>query len=240
MARQLFMHDTNPGASMYFGDAGLRDRAGQPVLLGRIALMNDTHAPSAAWMCPCTHLRAVMFVVERTAYASDAASYILDLGAFPEADMARHGHARYWDAHGGIDCGEDVRQRRPPATRVRPTLPEHEHMPSGLPVLKEALRMATHFYPESLKKVYFYRPTFLFKAVFKIFSMWVPQHTRDKFVLVSAGEEYDHFLAPRADCCDPQDVPVELGGSGPPMDGDRFLARAVERYDATAVLPPAA
>lgn len=71
MARRLFMHATNPGATVYFGDAGLRDPCGRPVLLGRISLMLEQDTKVAIdrargdAMVPCTHLRAGVLVLER-------------------------------------------------------------------------------------------------------------------------------------------------------------------------------
>lgn len=239
MARRILMHASNPGASCYFGDCGIRDLDGEPVLLGRVSLMTDAKSPGrkdADRMIPCTHLRAAIFVCERAAAAvTTQGSYILDLGPFPAAEMERHGRLRFWDADGIVDDFKCVAERRAPRPAVGPHLEGHETMDNGLPVLKESLRMLTRYYPEMMKKVYFYRPGFVFKAVFKIFSLWVPADTREKFVMVNEGEEHLHFLAPGR--CRSEDLPPEVGGTGPPMDGDRFLMRAVEHYDDTASLP---
>lgn len=241
MARKLLMHGSNAGASAYFGDYGLRDCDGEPVLVGRISLMTSASAPgrkTADNMIPCTHLRAALFICERAALETrDQGSYILDLGDFPAKELAAYSHSRYWDADGVVDDFACVAERRRPVPSVGPHLPQHETMPGGLPVLKESLRCMTAYYPQLLKRVYFYNPGFRFRAVFRIFSLWVPADTRRKFVMVAPGEEHRHFLAPGV--CRPAEVPPELGGSGPPLDGDRFLAAAVARYDATARLPPA-
>lgn len=239
MARLLFHHQTNPGAAMYFGDMGLRDRQGSPVLVGRIALMSDERAPGfkpADRMIPSTHIRAAIFVIERAVLeaARGGASYILDLSAYPAGEMKAHEHARYWDADGCVDCSDAIKRRVAPSPSVGPHLPQHESCPDGMPVLKEALRIATTFYPESLRRVWFYKPNLLFWAAFKIFSMWVPQDTRDKFVMVREGEEAQTFLKE----LDAATLPAELGGQGKSLDGDRFLARAVAHYDATATLDP--
>lgn len=93
---------------------------------------------------------------------------------------------------------------------------------------------------DALHRVWFYRPSFVFRTIFRIFRLWVPKETRCKFVLVNEGEEHHHFLAvdpANQHGCAPEVLPVELGGTGPPLDGDRFLERAVELYDATAQLP---
>merc|ERR1712118_402808 len=108
-------------------------------------------------------------------------------------------------------------------------------MPDGLPVLKESLRMLTTYYPEQTKRIYFYRPNIIFRSIFRIFSLWVPADTRAKFVIVREGEEKQYFLAPGV--IDPMQAPPELGGQGKPLDGDRFLAAAISRYDSLASLP---
>ena len=36
--------------------------------------------------------------------------------------------------------------------------------------------------------------------------------------------------------CEDAALPPELGGHGPALDGDRFLARAVARYDERALV----
>lgn len=70
-ARALMMHATNAGASVYFGDCGLRAEGGVPVLMGRVALMTDERAPGrkpSDTMRPAQHLRAALFVIERATY----------------------------------------------------------------------------------------------------------------------------------------------------------------------------
>eukprot|EP00933_Yihiella_yeosuensis_P071829 TRINITY_DN80071_c0_g1_i1.p1 TRINITY_DN80071_c0_g1~~TRINITY_DN80071_c0_g1_i1.p1 ORF type:complete len:430 (+),score=44.43 TRINITY_DN80071_c0_g1_i1:25-1314(+) len=238
-ARKVMMHASNPGACAYFADYGLRDKQNEPVLVGRISLMVDHKAPgwnTAHKMIPSTHLRAVMFVIERAACESrESGSYILDLGSYPVEAMSKYDNKRYWDADGTIDCSHVIAERCAPTPSVGPHLPEHETLPDGLPTLKEALRLMTTYYPDFLNKVYFYRPTFLFKTIFAVFSMWVPSDTRQKFVLVNEGEEHKYFLSPNA--CNPTEVPPELGGKGAPLDGDRFILKAIERYDRSSLLP---
>ena len=239
MARRLIMHASNPGACVYFGDAGLRDGAGRPVLLGRIALMTDAYAPGRApsdAMIPCTHLRAGVLVLERAVALAGSASYILDLSAYPAAEMARHGHARYWNADGARDCSAALRSRAAPDGATGPFPRAHVESADGLPVLREALRIATTHYPESLRAVWFYNPGAIFSLLHRVFSAWLPADTRAKMRVVRRGQEHapGGFLAPGA--LDARAVPVELGGEGPSLDGDRFLLRAVELYDATATM----
>jgi len=239
MARRLFMHSSNPGASVYFGDIGLRDLDGEPVLIGRSALMTSHKVPGrkpSDDMLAATHLRACMFVVERAALETcTKGSYILDLGDYPTDDMAKHSHRRFWDADGVTDDSVSKKEGRAPEPSVKPHLPGHGGL-EGLGVLKESMRMMQTYYPELLKKVYFYRPPLVFRAVFSIFRLWVPADTRERFVIVKKGDEHQHFLKPAL--MNSKKVPVELGGSGPPLDGDRFLAAAMERYDSEARLEP--
>mmetsp|Transcript_43236 Transcript_43236/g.71912 ORF Transcript_43236/g.71912 Transcript_43236/m.71912 type:complete len:399 (+) Transcript_43236:303-1499(+) len=234
MARRLFMHGTNPGASMYFADYGLRDRSGEPVLVGRISLMTDQQAPgrkAADNPIPASHLRAGLFVIERAATScSMNASYILDLGPFPVKELCTG--KRYWDANGVVDDSAALAERRAPHLSVRPHLPWHETMAAGLPMLREALRLATLHYPELLHRVYFYKPGRVFRAIFAIFRLWVPPNTRKRFVLVNEGEESLHFASHGPRGVPREQLPTELGGTGFSLRGDEFLMDAVIAYDA--------
>ena len=78
-----------------------------------------------------------------------------------------------------------------------------------------------------------------FRVIFNIFRLWVPRSTRERFVLVREGDEAHHFFSPPPKGCglSREQAPKELGGNGPSLEGDRFILRACERYDATARLP---
>jgi hypothetical protein len=82
--------------------------------------------------------------------------------------------------------------------------------------------------------VYFYRPGPAFRFMFSLIKLWVPASTRERFVLVHRGDEHKHFLGGGERGIRAEEVPRELGGSGASLDGDRFLLRAVQRYDAMA------
>lgn len=146
--------------------------------------------------------------------------------------MAAHGHTRYWDAEGPGETRPGAAVSVGRARSVGPHLDDHAHLGDGLPVLREALHMASAYYPETLRRVWFYKPTFIFRAILAMMKVWVAKETAAKFVVVPLGQEKAHFLGPGLDACDPSHVPRELGGSGPTLGGDRFLARAMERYDA--------
>lgn len=259
---------------MYFGDFGLRDRAGEPVLVGR-NLQCGTRKPSDL-MVPCTHLRAALLgavapapptrahhlcpiltsasrsasppafaVVERVACECErGASYILDVGDPATcSDMASVlAGKRYWDADGAIDDHASIAEGRAPSPSVGPHAAHHYDLKPGLPTLKEALGLMTAHYPELLFRVYFYRPAPLFQFTYAIFSRWLPASTRAKLVMVRQGDEHRHFLGATAPGggLDAAVVPIELGGRGPSLGGDDFLARAVARYDASAAASNAA
>lgn len=240
IARRLFMHGSNAGAAMYFGDYGLRDRSGEPVLVGR-NLQVGALKP-ADRMVPCTHLRAAMLVVERVACeCRHGASYILDLGPPTRPDMAAvlAGRGRYWDADGAVDGSSSIGSGRAPSPSVGPHLAAHLQLHPGLPTLKEALRIITAHYPALLHRIYFYRPDAMFHVAYAIFSLWLPSATRAKLVMVRQGEEHRHFFSEEAPGggLDAACAPPELGGFGPSLGGDAFLAAAVKRYDSTCSSP---
>jgi membrane protein DedA with SNARE-associated domain len=229
MARRLMMHASNPGATVYFGDMGLRAVDGGPVLVGRVSLMIEPSKPSDNMRAE-THLRAGVMVAERALSELPAGvkgSYVLDVGAFPKREMAPHGKTRYWDADGEASGGGGV----------GPHLPGHESL-TGLSVLREAMRLMATFYPETLHKVFFYRPGVAFRLCFAVFRLWAPPATRSRFVLVREGHEDIFFTPPGQGGCglDRETAPLEFGGRGPSLGGDRFLMRALQRYDNTATL----
>ena len=234
MARRLMMHATNPGATIYFGDMGLRTADGGPVLVGRVSLMIEQSKPLDA-MRAAQHLRAGVFVAERALAELPPGvkgSYILDVGSFPKIEMASYGTQRYWDAD-----SDSPNALPADGVGVEPHLPGHDTL-SGLSVLREAMRLMAGFYPETLHRIFFYRPSRGFRLVFAVFRLWATPSTRSRFVLVREGQE-SIFFAPSAQggcALDRAAAPRDFGGDGPSLDGDRFLALACQRYDATATL----
>mmetsp|Transcript_4627 Transcript_4627/g.8867 ORF Transcript_4627/g.8867 Transcript_4627/m.8867 type:complete len:216 (-) Transcript_4627:12-659(-) len=146
------------------------------------------------------------------------ASYILDLRELPVPSR------RFWDLLPPLPCQDDGT-----VSSVGVHLPGHDNLPPGLPVLKEAIRIVNAHYPELLARIFFYQAPMWFRMMFAIFSLWVDDVTRKKFVFVSQGEE-DKFLQHIS----VSQLPKELGGQGISLDTDGFIAHAVERYDQEA------
>eukprot|EP00322_Chrysochromulina_rotalis_P018995 CAMPEP_0115835464 /NCGR_PEP_ID=MMETSP0287-20121206/4207_1 /TAXON_ID=412157 /ORGANISM="Chrysochromulina rotalis, Strain UIO044" /LENGTH=382 /DNA_ID=CAMNT_0003288921 /DNA_START=117 /DNA_END=1264 /DNA_ORIENTATION=- len=225
-------------ACAYFGDFGLQTRSGWPVMLGVPALMTDEAAPfwkPSDRMLPAQHLRVAMFVVERATHnlvsRGPTSKGVFDVGAYPKEGMKPHGAERYWDADGPGSVEQ-------PAA-VLPHLPGHTSL-AGLGVLKEALHLMERHYPETMHKIYFYRPSLGFQVIFNIFRLWVPRSTRERFVMVRVGQEDKFFFGPSSvgGCdLDRETAPKEIGGFGPSLDGDRFLMLACEKNETEATLP---
>ena len=241
-ARRHMMHITNAGASAYFGAPGLHTRDGYGVLLGRTSLMVDSDAPKRKAtddMLAAQHLRAALLVTERAAVnlmqhdGVAKGGYILDVGSYPTEEMAVH-DTRYWNLDGLPETHAKTGHNLPCAG---PCLPGHHEL-KGLAVLKEAMQLLERHYPETMGRIFFYRPSMAFRVVWAIARLWAPKAARDRFVLVRPGEEQIFFdPPPRGGNLRPEDVPKQFGGTGPSLDGDRFLLRACELYEKTALLP---
>jgi len=126
-ARNLFFHDRNPGACLYFADRGdVVDRQGRAVLLGRFELMDRSVMEVA------NHLRAGMFVMERALgelqLPKRKVSYLLDLGDVSAEVGAVSGAqqaSRVWGAYGWLELPSG-RAARKEARRKRIGLEEAE------------------------------------------------------------------------------------------------------------------
>jgi len=240
----LKLHDTNPGACMYMGDPGVVDKKGQPVLVGRLGLMMAEDAEQHEPIVPANHLRAVMFAFERMASSlrldegQKRGSYILDCGmdrkSTPDLYDKVDPRPRFWSEAGrlivdGLTMGgwkdKSKKERRIPG--VLPHLEHHKGIEPGLPVLREALRQLTEYYPDTMERVYFVRPPLSFRAFMKVFSLMVDRETAEKFVVVPAG--YESTLLERID---EDELPADFGGKGPGLGRDDFLRKAMGRYTA--------
>jgi DNA-dependent RNA polymerase auxiliary subunit epsilon len=162
MGSLLFREKTNPGSEMYFADSCMVDKNGLPYILGNLQLASSDKCDTP------NHLRAAMFVIDNAAVAvmraglidgkAPRASYILNLTSL---------HEDFQATASGTGFGKNVEKRlkkenvlpfpkiNNPLTctidnhvGIKPHLPQHYGMQSGLNCLKEALRMITGMYPE--------------------------------------------------------------------------------------------
>ena len=88
--------------------------------------------------------------------------------------------------------------------------------------------MMTRYYPNSMKRVYVYRPSLIFRGVFAIFGAWLSADTRNKFVLAARARARRHRLH------SPGRVRRRRGAGGARRDAARrrpFLRRAIDLYD---------
>jgi len=110
---------------------------------------------------------------------------------------------------------------------VLPHLDSHQTITPGLPVLREALRQLTEYYPNVMERVYFVRAPLSFRAFMKVMKLMIDKESADKFVVVPWGSEAKILL----DVFDEQQLPLEFGGKGPSLGRDDFLRVAADRYD---------
>jgi len=252
MARKIMYHDTNPGACLYAADAGLTDKKGRPALIGRLGLMINEDAEQHEPIVPANHLRAVMFAFERLASSlrlsegKDRALYILDCSmdktTAPDLYDDVDPRPRNWSRFGSLSVDgltmsgwknkDKKRDRTIPG--VLPHLDYHQTISPGLPVLREALRQLTLYYPNVVEKVYFVRAPFSFRAFMKVMKLMVDKESAEKFVVVPWGSEKKMLL----DVFHENDLPVEFGGKGPSLGRDDFLRIAADRYEEQASPSP--
>mmetsp|Transcript_13140 Transcript_13140/g.31960 ORF Transcript_13140/g.31960 Transcript_13140/m.31960 type:complete len:525 (-) Transcript_13140:290-1864(-) len=243
MARKLMLHDTNPGACMYLADSGVTDKQNQPVLVGRLGLMISEDAEQHEPIVPANHIRAVMFAFERMASSlrldkgQRRGIYILDCGmdkkSAPDLYDSVDSRPRFWSKAGRLFVNgltmsgwKDANAQKRTVPGVLPHLDHHSKIDPGLPVLREALRQLTEYYPDFMERVYFVRPPLSFRAFMKVFSLMVDRETAEKFVVVPAG--YESMLLEKIDA---EKLPKDFGGNGPSLGRDDFLEMALSRYE---------
>jgi len=243
MARKLMFHDTNPGACMYLADSGVTDKKDQPVLVGRLGLMMAEDAEQHEPIVPANHLRAVMFAFERMASSLRLAKgqrrgiYILDCSmdkkTAPDLYDSVDSRPRFWSKAGrlfvdGLTMSgwKDKNKEKRTVPGVLPHLEHHSTIDPGLPVLREALRQLTEYYPDTMERVYFVRPPLSFRVFMKVFKLWVDSETAKKFIVVPSG--YESMLLEKIDA---EKLPKEFGGTGPSLGRDDFLQMALVRYE---------
>ena len=228
-AAKILPYDANPGSEAYFVDSGLEDKTGTPYLVGRLCVCSSEN------MHPWRHLQAALFVIERLAAKLAVgpcyqAQYLLDIRyidfqATFSGTGGKDGKTTIKRPKVASDEGSDA-----PTPKA---LADFGKLTPGMGVLKAAMRIIQNHYPEMLKRIIFFQSAAWFTVLFKVFSLWTAKRTREKFMFV--GDGWLHWKKSKLfEFIDRECVPEEFGGSGPSLDKDGYIKRAVERYEAEA------
>eukprot|EP00928_Gymnodinium_smaydae_P044089 TRINITY_DN29436_c0_g1_i1.p1 TRINITY_DN29436_c0_g1~~TRINITY_DN29436_c0_g1_i1.p1 ORF type:complete len:360 (+),score=47.65 TRINITY_DN29436_c0_g1_i1:139-1218(+) len=247
VAAQLLPEAANPGAEAYFVDSLLSDKDGAPYIVARLKLCN-THN-----MHPWRHLRAALFVLERAAvkvkHPLQQACFLLDVsdpdftGTYgptggvetsqQSVDQSKSRSALGAKAEARYGARTHPNADLDDAHRVeQELLAEFGDTEPGLSVLKVALKLFQSHYPDLLRKVFFINSDISFFVAFKIFSLWVHSRTRAKFVFIGPNRLTDHPFSTLREYISEDQLFAEYEGSGPSLDGDQYIRRAVAAYDA--------
>ena len=112
----------------------------------------------------------------------------------------------------------------------QPHLASHYALQSGMPCLKEAMRMLTTYYPELLECIYFYNPPWWFHPIFAVFSLWAKKDTRRKFKFVKKGAPVEQFWT-----INKGNLSRDFGGDAMSHGVDDFVERAIAKYDSKVI-----
>ncbi|GMH70925.1 hypothetical protein TrST_g2373 [Triparma strigata] len=166
------------------------------------------------------------------------ASYILDLTDLPPDAQA---------THSGTGFGDRIKAQHKknkktfkPVNKIpckpgehvgaKPHLASHYALQSGMPCLKEAMRMLTTYYPELLECIYFYNPPWWFHPIFAVFSLWAKKDTRRKFKFVKKGAPVEQFWT-----INKGNLSRDFGGDAMSHGVDDFVERAIAKYDSKVI-----
>jgi len=233
MASQLFSEASNPGAEMYFADSLRLDREGRPILAGRLRFANAEN------MHPWNHLRAGLCVFELLAtkvarLGHGPATYIMDIGPVG-------GRVGNVSGTGGLDRDYDESinpyYRAGAGSKDAPSAAMLEDLGSldnGFAVLKAAIRILNRHYPGVISRVYYLHSDMIFWGAFKIFSRWIADRGSIDFDFLGEAAWREDPVSKLLEAVAPEELFEEWGGSGPRLDGDEFLARALKQYEEEA------
>ncbi|CAJ1428676.1 unnamed protein product [Effrenium voratum] len=230
-AAELFSEEANPGAEMYFADSLLVDKEGRPYAAGRLKFANPEN------MHPWHHLRAGVMVFELmatkvAALGKGPASYILDIS--PPKQQG--------NVSGTAGLERNYNEARNPyysrgAGKEAPSeaiLEELGSLDNGFAVLKAAITILNQHYPGIVGRVFYLNSDMLFWGAFKIFSRWISDRGSIDFKFLGPNGWREEPLSRLLDHFDQSQLPAEWGGTGPSLNGDEFLARAIDRYESEA------
>jgi len=230
---RLFSESSNPGAEMYFADSLHLDREGRPILAGRVRFANAEN------MHPWNHLRAGVFVFELLAtkvaqLGRGPGMYIMDVGPVG-------GRAGNVSGTGGLDRDYDESinpyYRAGAGSKDAPSAEMLENLGSldnGFAVLKAAIRILNRHYPGVITRVYYLHSDMIFWGAFKIFSRWIADRGSIDFQFLGEAAWREEPVSKLLEAVAPEELFEEWGGSGPRLNGDEFLTRALDHYEEEA------
>jgi len=228
-ASELFSESTNPGAEMYFADSLMEDRQGRPYAAGRLKFANAEN------MHPWHHLRAGVFVFELMAAkvaqkGHGPGSYILDIGNIGRAGnvSGTAGLDRPYNEALNPYYAAGAGTKDAPSAEI---LEELGSLDNGFAVLKAAISILNRHYPGIIGKVYYLNSDMVFWGAFKIFSRWIADRGSIQFNFLGPHGWREDPMDRLLDTYAPDQLFEEWGGTGPQLNGDEFLARAVKRYE---------
>eukprot|EP00403_Amphidinium_massartii_P036026 CAMPEP_0178438690 /NCGR_PEP_ID=MMETSP0689_2-20121128/35732_1 /TAXON_ID=160604 /ORGANISM="Amphidinium massartii, Strain CS-259" /LENGTH=421 /DNA_ID=CAMNT_0020061119 /DNA_START=91 /DNA_END=1356 /DNA_ORIENTATION=- len=232
-ALDLFSESSNPGSEMYFADSLSYDKQGRPYVAGRLRFANAEN------MHPWRHLRAGVLVFELMAnkvarLGRGPASYILDVGSTENRAGNVSGTAgldRNYDEsiNPYYNAGAGTSDAPSPAM-----VEEFGSLDNGFLVLKAAIKILNKHYPGVMGSVYYLNSDMIFWGAFKVFSRWISDRGSIEFRFLGDARWREEPVSSLLDSFDADQLPEEWCGSGPALDGDKFLERALEYYEATA------
>ena len=241
--RRICTQEENPGCESYFVDSGLVAKDGSPLIIGRLRLCCEET------MHPWAHLRFALFVCERVAakikHPISGGNYILDITGIEKGfvgsygpqggDMPKLRSSRTKDENLGGDAAKLVTSKDPATAdpeAVKWCIDTFGEISPGLKVLKAAVTMLSDHYPELLQNCYFAHSDTLFWCIFKAIGMWVDSRTRKKFTFIGNGWKDHPMLKTLIKRFDSDQILSDFGGDALGFDGEEFIRRAVQRYDA--------
>lgn len=232
-AAELFSEDSNPGAEMYFSDSLLLDKEGRPYAAGRLKFANPEN------MHPWHHLRAGVLVFELmatkvAALGKGPGSYILDIGAVEQQGnvSGTAGQQKVYNEGRNPYYTSGAGTKDAPSQEI---LEELGSLDNGFAVLKAAITILNRHYPGIVGRVFYLNSDMVFWGAFKIFSRWISDRGSIDFQFLGPAQWREDPVSKLLEYYDSDQLFEEWGGSGPKLNGDEFMQRAIERYESEAM-----
>ena len=106
---------------------------------------------------------------------------------------------------------------------------------NGFAVLKAAITILNRHYPGIVGRVFYLNSDMVFWGAFKIFSRWISDRGSIDFQFLGPAQWREDPVSKLLEYYDSDQLFEEWGGSGPKLNGDEFMQRAIERYESEAM-----